>query len=135
MGACHLPFDGATNADKKNENEFWVKDQSYLLDYTIQDNSIELRYSFRFENHTGYDLRINGFVVDLRKKDLKGWLKYEDFYNGMLENGEDDIMIRSGEKIDVVLVLKGEYLGGEVNTNFQVDHIVMGQRIAHNITG
>lgn len=135
MGACHLPFDGATNADKKNGNEFWVKDQSYLLDYTIQDNSIELRYSFRFENHTGYDLRINGFVVDLRKKDLKGWLKYEDYYNGMLENGEDDIMIRSGEKIDVVLVLKGEYLGGEVNTNFRVNHILMGQRIAYNITG
>lgn len=127
--ACHFPFDDVSISDKKNENGFWVRDQSYLLDYTIKDNSIQLRYSFCFQNHTGYDLRVNGFVVDLRKSDLNGWLKYENSYNGALENGDDDILILSGEKINVILVLEGEYLGGEVNTNFRVNHIVMGQRI------
>ena len=126
--AGHFSF-GNIAVSEKNENEFWVREESYLLNYTIQDNSIQLRYSFCFQNQTGYDLRLNGFVVDLRKRDLKGWLKYEDSYDGVLENGEDDILILSGERINVILVIEGEYLGGDVNTNFRINHIVMGQRI------
>lgn len=127
--ACNFSLGKAGVSNEEDENSFWLKDESYLIDYTIKGDRIQLRYSFCFYNNSGYDLRMNGFILDLKRRDLKGWLKYEDNYEGELENGVKEVLIPFGEKMNVVLVIEGEYLGGEVNTEFRINHVVMGQRV------
>ncbi|MBO5797317.1 MAG: hypothetical protein J6R77_03105 [Clostridia bacterium] len=94
----------------------WVSEESFFVDYEITDNDIvKFRYSICFVNNSAYDLTVS-LSARFSEKDLKGWLKYEDFFWGYDENHSPFYTeIKSGEKANVVFVFEGEYLGGSVN--------------------
>ena len=107
----------------------WIEEESGFLDYTIVDETIQFRYLFCFQNDTEYDLTFNAFAAKFKKRDLKGWLQYEKFFNGTLENGENSVTVKAGEKKNLALIFEGEYLGGTVNENLNAVHIGMVERV------
>lgn len=51
-----------------------------------------------------------------KRSELRGWVKYSDSFLGLDDNGEYKYqIIGPGEKVDVVYVFEGEYLGGTAN--------------------
>lgn len=93
----------------------WVKEESYLLDYQITEDTIQFRYSMCFENFSDEDCIISTLSVAFDKSELSGWLEYNDFFSGTLDDEHYEVLIRSGERISAVFIFTGKYLGGSVN--------------------
>lgn len=127
--ACQFSLTDGETTDSNSENGFWVRSESYFVGYTVSGDKIQFRYSFCFQNLSEYDLKADAFVVSFRKRDLKNWLMYEQNFIGELISGDKDVLIPSGEKVNVILVFEGEYLGGEVNEEVYIKRITMCQRI------
>ena len=94
-----------------------VIDESYFIDYEITtENKIKIRYSICFINHTEDDLVVQSLSFTFKKKDISGWLKYEDSFDCLEEHGNIlGTRINAFEKVNVTFVFEGEYLGGKVN--------------------
>ena len=129
LASCRFIPAGLTETNDNTETGFWIRNESYFVDYTIKGDKIQFRYSFCFQNLSDYDMILYAFSATFRKRDLKGWLKYEKGIEGVLDNGEDKVLLPTGQKMNVVLVFEGEYLGGEVNEDVFIKHIGMCQRI------
>ena len=113
----------ASPAEEPGEPEGleWVREESRLLDYEINEDRITVRYSVRMVNHDpDVDWELKFFALKFTPKAVTGWLKYEDSYNCALENGDDSMVLKGGATKDVVLVFEGEYFHGEVPDDLPV---------------
>ena len=122
--------DAASDMNPESETFRWVKEESHFVDYQVKGETVQFRYVFCFENHTDHDIRLSSFTASFRKDDLKDWIRYQQFYSGTPENGESDVLIGKGNKMSVMFVFEGEYLGGIINENLLAEDLVMIQRIA-----
>lgn len=102
----------------------WIREESGLVDYTISDNIIQVRYALCFENNSESDTSLSHLFASFKKSHLRGWMKYEIAYHGYLENGDDTLIVKSGEKTTVIYVFTGEYLGGDVNEKLYMTDFV-----------
>jgi len=93
----------------------WVKEESYLLDYQITEDTIQFRYSMCFENYSEYTYIISSMTAQFSKAELSGWLEYNKFFSGDLEGEDYEVLIESGKKQNVIYIFTGKYLGGTVN--------------------
>lgn len=105
----------------------WNKEESYLVDYTIVEDAIYLRYLFCFENNTDSNVLIKYPGAKFSFFDLLGWMEYKSVFPGICENGETSFVVKSGEKKEIILIFKGGYTGGVVKENLKVSSIVLMQ--------
>lgn len=125
-----LSVSACFNIEKKSsgaeEQGFrWIREESSFIDYSICDDTIRFRYAFCFENKTEDDVSVSCLTAKFRKRELYGWLKYEKFYDGVLESGDFAITINAGQKVTVVYVFTGQYSGGLVPEKVSVPDITM----------
>lgn len=102
----------------------WIREESGLVYYTISDDIIQVRYALCFENNSESDTSLSHLFASFKKSHLRGWMKYEIAYHGYLENGDDTLIVKSGEKTTVIYVFTGEYLGGDVNEKLYMTDFV-----------
>lgn len=115
LSGCLMMTDHADDGDPNTLR--WIPEESRFLDYEITENRIRFKYSICFENGFDTDEMIS-LSAKFARKELKGWLKYESFFEGCDETGNRAYyLIKSGEKVNLVFVFEGEYLGGSVNEN------------------
>lgn len=129
LTSCNFDSFGLSETKGDTESGFWIRNESYFVDYAIEGDRIQFRYSFCFQNLSDYDLILYSIGARFRKRDLKDWLKYEKRFDGVPDNSDHEIHLKSGQKMNVVLVFEGEYLGGEVNKDIYIKRIIMAQRI------
>lgn len=98
----------------------WVREESCFVDYSILEDIIQLRYSMCFENESGHDLVIYGMGVRFDKSTLAGIMENDGFVNCKGENSHYILLIPDGDKINVIVSLEGEYLGGEINEDLAI---------------
>lgn len=109
----------------------WIREESYFVDYSIVGDIVQFRYSICFNNTSGHDLLISPVSAEFDVRELNGWLEYEDFFRGKIDGAEYEALIPDGEKVHIIFVFEGTYLGGEVNQKLSnpVD-LVFSQRFA-----
>lgn len=127
---CAFNTDTSAGTEAEPRGFRWVKSESYFVDYTIEGSTVQFRYSFCFENNTKYDRTLNAFSAKFNRWDLRNWIRYQKFYNGKLENGDTNILVESGQKVNITLVFCGEYLGGVVCEELEAKNIGMCQRLS-----
>lgn len=118
------------NQDSGDESAdfYWDREKSHFVDYSISGDTIQFRYALCFVNNNddGYDFILSHLIASFRKRELRGWLKYEKCYHGLLEDGSSEIIIKNGETVEIIYTFAGEYLGGPVNEDLSMPDIVMG---------
>lgn len=100
-----------------------IKEESYFVDYEIDGDIIRFRYALCFENSLDDDLSVSIWTASFKKSETKGWLKNDGPIVGYVDNYERSYTIRSGEKVTVIFVFEGEYLGGPVNEELSFPYI------------
>ncbi len=94
----------------------WVREKSYFVDYKINGNKIKFEYAIYFINPEDEPVEI-AISAKFKKAELDGWLKYENFFDGLDENGERKYgKVLPNEEKYINFYFEGEYLGGEINT-------------------
>ena len=108
-----LSFNSCSSSDTISLR--WFPEESYFVGYEIIGDTVKFQYSICFENCTEYDTIIS-LQAKFRRNDLKGWMKYENFFAGYDENGETlHQLIEANQKINIVYTFIGKYTGGTVN--------------------
>ena len=105
----------------------WVREQSFLVNSSVQDDRITLTYSFHFQNSTDDDLWVCYPQAKFNRLELLGWMEY-DHISGYGEYGEDTFLIPANDEADIIVVFEGKYLGGTVNQDLSVPSIVFMQK-------
>lgn len=116
-----------SNAHSENEQTVigWIPENSYFVDYQINQDKIKIGYSVCLFNKTSDPVDIS-ISFRFQKKDLKGWLNYASFYDGLDDKGERMYAtIAPMEKKNIVFYFEGTYLGGTVNEKLFPDEIMM----------
>lgn len=120
LWACYLAVCAVVSwtekpAEPEHRGLEWVREESELLGYEINEDRIRVRYSVRLVNHDpDVDWKLEYFTLKFTPKAVNGWLKYEDYYICTLENGESSMVLKGGESREIILVFDGEYFHGEV---------------------
>ena len=124
-----LLFTGCSSKHEQvGKNGFaWNREESYFIDYSLSENIIKFRYALCFENNTEDDITLSYLNAAFPKSELRGWLRYQKYYPGTLENGDFEITIQAGEKVSIIYVFSGEYLGGSVPDDLSLPDITMLQ--------
>ena len=96
----------------------WIPEESYFVDYKINNDIVTFRYSICFYNDTEDPIEIS-LGAKFKSAELKGWFNCEDnFLEGLGEDGEHKYeVLNSKEKKNIIFCFKGDYLGEKVNTN------------------
>ena len=103
---------------ENNDNTLhWLSKESKFVGYEISGDIVKFRYSICFVNNSQYTANIS-LSAKFKSSELKGWMKSEKFLTGLGEDGKlKKEKIEPGEKINVIFVFEGKYLGGKVNEN------------------
>lgn len=117
--------------NESNNSLYWIKEDGRFIDYSIYGETIAFRYLVSFKNNSDHDLIITAPTVYFQKKDMQGWIDYHDSLESSFPNDEHNVLIKSGEKKDIILEFEGPYSGGVVNENISPpDKIIFIQKIA-----
>lgn len=93
----------------------WISNESHFVDYQITGNIIHFRYLMCFENTSKDDHIVSAISAEFSASELNGWIEYNKVFSGFLDNGQHEILISPGSKVEVICVFSGTYLGGAVN--------------------
>ena len=115
------------DAQTESNGFCWKREEGRLIDYTISEDTIQFRYEVSFENNSEDDIILSCLTASFPRSQLRGWLRYEKYYDGVLESGDFSVTIKAGEKATVIYVFSGEYLGGPVPEKLSISSIVMLQ--------
>ena len=101
-----------------NKSLRMIPEESFFVDYDIvNENTVKFRYSICFANDSEIDTNVS-IQATFNSDELKGWVKKEHLFIGMDNNGKMlSETVKHGEKVNIVFVFEGEYLGGSVNEN------------------
>lgn len=116
LGFCALVSCSSAKEPEDLSDTFqYLPDKSYFVNYEIDGNTVRFRYSICFVNNTKENMEVN-LSAQFQKSELRGWIKYEAFYDGCDETGEMLYeTVKAGETKHITFVFEGEYLGGDVN--------------------
>lgn len=89
-------------------------EESYFIDYTIKEDTIQIRYSFCFENHIDSDLIVSVSATF----DSKKHFDYHNCYFLTFEDGSRYFRVNALEKSNYILILEKEYSGEEIEASF-----------------
>ena len=112
-----IMLSGCTSDTTNDVVTGWIAKDSYFVDYKITGDKIKFRYSVCYYNDTLDPIDI-GMAAKFNKRELRGWLKDENFFFGMDDDGNMKYeTINPKEKKNIVFCFEGDYLGGSVNKN------------------
>ena len=103
-----------------------VTDECHLVDYEITGDVIKFRYAVCFENNGKHDCAVSNSVISFKKAQLKGWVEYQDSFSANVDNEPGEVVLKPGEKAEVIYVMTGTYLGGPVNEQLKHKTVVLG---------
>lgn len=124
---CLMLDDDSQSAVMSKGTLRWIREQSFCENITIQKDQVILTYSFRFENTTDEDLWVCYPQAKFSRFELRGWLEY-DHFSGYGENGENMFLVPANDEADIIVIFKGNYLGGSVNKELSLPAIVFIQK-------
>lgn len=105
----------------KYEGEYrglqWVRDESCFVDYSISEDTIQLRYSMCFYNTSGHDLVIYSAGAQFDERTLDGLMENVGILDCNDGNSCFLALIPDGEMTNVIVVFEGKYLGGKIREN------------------
>ena len=113
---------GVPTTDADNTTVWqWIREDSYLVDIELDaDNeTVTVLYSFCFTNPTEDTYALAPISANFARKDLAGWMKYQQFFRGERPDGDYYTLLQPQTTTNVVYSFSGEYLGGEISTHIE----------------
>lgn len=118
-----------TSYDEGETDFYWISENSYFVDYKIEENKIIFSYSICFKNDSDSDISV-AVSARFKKSELNNWIKYQDFFMGYDEDGNMKYgVVKAREQKNVVFYFEGEYISSDINTKLSFpDELIITTR-------
>jgi len=103
----------------------WVQNECQVESCEIIGNVVEIKCKLVFENHDDTSRTISYLRGKFNYWELFGWAKYEKFFEGKIENGDTQVLIPAGEKIEVIYTFITEYNGSGTPKDISIPTQIM----------
>lgn len=102
--------------DEGKSDFYWIEEESYFVDYVIENNKIVFSYSINFVNNSDSDVSVS-VSTKFRKSEICKWIKYQDYFIGYDEYGNMKYeTIKAGEQKNIIFYFEGDFISDNINT-------------------